>query len=364
MFKRMSIRMRIILPVVLVLIMICITLTVGIYNASSAEMVTYTGDFMLPADSELSGDDIAVEIFVDDGADIIQGVLLESLWLMLICIVVGAVCVWFVVKVALRPVSELSNQIAHINEQQLSHPVTVPASKDEIAELAVSFNRMLGRLNSSFEAQKRFSATAAHELKTPLSSIITNVEVLELDEHPTYEECLETITLVKDSAVRMEHLVLDLLNSYSTGEVRKKETCDLREMCEKNCRVQAEIDRKGVTYKITGELSVQGDPLLLERAIGNLISNAFRYNRANGSLKICLSEKRLRITDTGIGIPEEHLDHIFEPFYRVDISRSRILGGSGLGLSITKQILDNHNAEIIIDSQPDKGTDIQVFFEE
>ena len=364
MFKRMSIRMRVILPVVLILVMICVTLTVGIYGASKAETMSYTGDFVVPEDSEYNGEDIGVEIIVEDGSNVVLGILVKSLWLMLGCIVFGIASVWLVVKLALQPVSKLSRQISQINERQLNCPVTVPESKDEIAELAVSFNRMLSHLNTSFEAQKRFSATAAHELKTPLSSIITNVEVLELDEHPTYEECLETITMVKDSATRMEHLVLDLLHTYSTGEIRKKEICNLREICEKNCEVQAQLDRKGVSYEITGELSVQGDPLLLDRAVGNLISNAFRYNRADGSIKIRLADKRLRITDTGIGIPEEHLERIFEPFYRVDISRSRMLGGSGLGLSITKQIFDNHNADIIIDSHPNEGTDIQIFFEE
>lgn len=364
MFKRMSIQMRVILPVALILIVICVTLTVGIYSASKVATVSYTGDFVLPEDSAYNGEDIGVEIIVEDGANVVMSILAKSLWLMLGCIVLGVASVWLVVKLALRPVMELSRQISQVNERQLNCPVTVPESKDEIAELAVSFNRMLSHLNSSFEAQKRFSATAAHELKTPLSSIIANVEVLDLDKHPTYEECLETITLVKDSAARMEHLVLDLLHTYSTGEIRKKEACNLREICEKNCEAQAQFDQKGISYEITGELSVQGDPLLLDRAVGNLISNAFRYNRAKGSVRIRLADKRLRITDTGIGIPEEHLERIFEPFYRVDVSRSRILGGSGLGLSITKQIFDNHNADIIIDSQTDKGTDIQIFFEE
>lgn len=364
MFKRMSLQMRVVFPVMLVLIVICVTLTVGIYNASKAEIVSYTGDFVMAEDSEYNDSDIGVEISVEDGSDIIVGVLAESLWIMVICIVVGSVSVWLIVKLALKPVSKLSNQISQVNEHQLSHPVTVPESKDEIADLAISFNRMLGRLNSSFEAQKRFSATAAHELKTPLSSIITNVEVLELDEQPTYEDCLETITLVKDNATRMEHLVLDLLHTYSTGEIQKKEACNLREICEKNCEIQKAIDRKGISYEIIGEGIVQGDALLLERAVGNLISNAFRYNHVNGSVKIHLSDKNLCISDTGIGIPEKQIKRIFEPFYRVDVSRSRILGGSGLGLSITKQILDNHKADIFVYSQEGQGTDIQIYFQE
>lgn len=371
MFKRMSIRMRVTLLVALVLIFICTALTVGIYglttikySSSEAGMMNYVG-VMPSTDGESidTTENIEVEISVTDPSAVIMGVLVEALWIMLLCILIGIFAVWFVVKLALRPVTELSCQIAKINEQRLSHSVTVPPSKDELSELAVSFNNMLARLNFSFDAQKRFSATAAHELKTPLSSIITNVEVLELDEHPSYEECMETIMLVKENASRMEHLVLDLLHTYSAGEKLKKEACNLREICDKNCKAQAELDHKNVTYKVSGELTIQGEPLLIERAIANLISNAFRYNHVNGSVFIQMSGNKLTISDTGIGISEEHLERIFEPFYRVDISRSRVLGGSGLGLSIVKQILDSHNAQITISSQPEKGTDIQISFE-
>lgn len=363
MFKRMSVRMRVTLSVALVLVIVCLILTIGLYRVSSSKMVYFVAGFGLTEDSELYSENFAGrKVIMADCSLVIKEILRKSLFIMLGCIIVGIAGIWILVKLALHPVSDLSNRIADINAQKLSRPLPVPASGDEIAKLTDSFNRMLERLNASFEAQKRFSATAAHELKTPLSSIITNVEVLELDEHPSYEECLETINLVKESAFRMEQLVLDLLNTYSNGTVLKKEACDVRAICEKNCKVQAGLDRKGVTFEICGELSVQGDSFLLDRAIGNLISNAFRYNRANGNVTIQLSKGILQIKDTGIGIPKPDLKRIFEPFYRVDVSRSRTLGGSGLGLSITKQIFDNHNAAVQVTSQPEIGTTVAVYF--
>lgn len=363
MFKRMSIRMRVILPAALVLVIVCLILTIGIYSISSGQMISYMGEFEVAENNEPHvGNSIGREVLMADSSGVVEGILKKALWIMLVCIVFGIAGIWILVKLALSPVSDLSRQIADVNEQKLNRPLRMPSSKDEIAELTASFNRMLEKLNASFEAQRQFSATAAHELKTPLSSIITNVEVLELDENPSYEECLETIMLVKENAFRMEQLVMDLLNTYSVNAVVKNEVCDVRSICEKNCKAQAELDQKGIVFKIHGNLSIQGDPLLLDRAIGNLISNAFRYNREKGRVTIQLFENTLLISDTGIGIQETDLNRIFEPFYRADISRSRELGGSGLGLSIAKQIFDNHGATVQITSEPTIGTKVTVHF--
>ena len=307
-------------------------------------------------------DPAAGDVMVANASQIVRVVLVKSLILMTALVVVGLAGIWFAIRKGLQPVAKLSRDIAEIDEKSLDTLLPIPDSKDEIAELTNSFNHMLMRLNGSFEAQKRFSATAAHELKTPLAAIISNVEVLELDDIPDYDECLETISVVRDNALRMENLIQDLLRAYSNGCEHKNETCDLREMCEKSGEVCLKQDDKRITFEVEGELNVSGDPLLLERAVSNLIANAFRYNRKEGSVKVLLNEDSLIVKDTGVGIPEKDLDKILEPFYCVNKSRSRELGGSGLGLSIAKQILDDHQAVLSISSECGVGTEVTVYF--
>lgn len=367
MFRKMSIRTRVTLYAAIVLVVVSVVITFGILGVSHGKVITYAGTEYFRSGSmdgqgEIGTESTGQNIFITDTGDILTGVFLDSLWIMAVSIFIGIIFISFAVKHALHPISELSQTISDIDEKKLNKPLPLPLSKDEIAELTKSFNRMMAGLNCSFEAQKHFSATAAHELKTPLSSIIANVEVLELDEKPSYEECLETIAIVKENAIRMEQLVLDLLTTYTNEWKMKTEICDIRKSCEKSCAAYKKRDNNNITATIDGTLTVQGDSGMLDRVVDNLIGNAFRYNRPNGCIKIILGANSLMIKDTGIGIPTKDLDKIFEPFYRVDISRARLLGGSGLGLSIVKAILDAHQASIAVESEENKGTTFIIHF--
>lgn len=417
MFRKISIRARITLLSALIVIVICASITVGVLQVSRGEWITFVrqdgdamdlqethiiteedslqesedginliadslnavreekeGDAELPVPAEYGLGENGTEdmdwlpaatdgdYMVSNGGAVMSVILLKSLGLMAVLVVIGLIGIWFAVKKGLQPVTKLSRDIAEIDEKSLDTLLPIPDSKDEIAELTKSFNHMLMRLNGSFEAQKRFSATAAHELKTPLSAIISNVEVLELDEIPDYEECLETISVVRDNAFRMEHLIQDLLRAYSNGYEHKQEICNLQEICERSGLVCMKQDDKQIEFEVEGELCVLGDQLLLERAVSNLIANAFRYNRKNGSVTVRLGKDSLTVKDTGVGIPEKDLDKILESFYCVDKSRSRELGGSGLGLSIAKQIFDDHQAELSIASEYGVGTEMTVYF--
>ena len=363
MFKRMSIQTRVVLSTAAVLAIVCIAITVGIMTASRSEIIATLEINGIVSDSKQTAQGIlhggtktGDYTFQIDALGIMTGVLKKSLLIMTVAILVGIIAVCFLVKQALRPVSQLCQTISKIDEKKLNQPLPVPPSKDEIAELTKSFNRMMARLNHSFEAQKQFSATAAHELKTPLSAILTNIDVLELDQHPAYAECLDTIAVAKENASRMKRLIQDLLQTYSSNLVSKKDPCDLEKICQKCCILYSETDKNAVAFSIEGSGIVEGDPLLLERAIGNLIGNAFRYNRPGGTVRITLTEETMTIRDTGSGIKESDLGRIFEPFYRADISRSRNSGGSGLGLSIAKNIFDAHNADISVESKVNEGT--------
>lgn len=391
MLKRISIRAKVVLAAVMVLTVVCVTITVGIVSVSRGRLLVYdvertessgemgrvvedgsttifSGNIDQSKDFSESEDEekqefVMTENLIAEASGVMTGIMIDAFWIMLVSLLVGTAAIWLIVGKALRPLTRFSEAISEIDEKKLNQPLELPKSQDEVADMTKSFNCMLERLNHSFEVQKRFSATAAHELKTPISSIISNVEVLELDEHPSCDEYQETIAVVKENAFRMEQLVLDLLTSYSTGMVLKKEACNLRTICEKCCKACSEADRNGIVYEITGEQTVEGDSLLLERAVGNLISNAFRYNHPGGTVTVDMGENQLTVSDTGVGIPEEDLEKIFEPFYRVDMSRSRELGGSGLGLAIVKNILDAHNANIAVDSIEGEGTIFTIHFE-
>lgn len=361
MFDRMPIRMRVILPTALVLVIVCVAITLGITAAARSEIVATLEIDGAAQGTLYGGTMIGDHTFRIDAYDLIEAVLKKSLLIMTTAILAGIVTVWLLIKQALRPVSHLCRIISTIDEKKLNAPLPIPPSKDELAELTKAFNRMMARLNRSFEAQKQFSATAAHELKTPLSAILANIDVLELDESPSYAECMDTIAVVKENASRMNRLIQDLLQSYSATLAQEKSVCDLNKICETCCRLSAGTEKNAVAFSIEGEGTAEGDPLLLERAVGNLIGNAFRYNRPGGTVEITLAGNTMQICDTGIGIGESDLERIFEPFYRADRSR---FGGNGLGLSIAKTILEAHHAELSVESRVNEGTTFTVRFAE
>jgi signal transduction histidine kinase len=274
-------------------------------------------------------------------------------------ILIGAVLAYVLSGQTLKPVKALASKIEEIDANNLDTPIEPPKSNDEISKLTHSFNNMLGKLNRSFESQKLFAQNAAHELKTPLASIMTNIEVLQLDDEPSVEEYADVVSVIKDSTVRLIELVEGLLSLNNTVDETKWQAFDalevfkviLGDLCD-------EIERKELKIDLSGQCTVRGDKALLERAFQNLVHNAVRYNVANGTIRICLEENEISIEDSGIGIAKEKRNNIFEPFYCVDNSRSKKLGGHGLGMTIAKNIFDMHSIKICVLSELGKGTKI------
>ncbi|NLO87652.1 MAG: HAMP domain-containing protein [Firmicutes bacterium] len=269
---------------------------------------------------------------------------------------IGAGAAWFLARQAIRPVSELSRRIESIDVNNLAEPVPVPGSRDEVARLARSFNNLLGKLHDAFEAQKRFVQNAAHELKTPVTAILANIEVLELDEEPSIEDCREAIRAIKENAWRMSALVEDLL----MFNVQCREFCarfSFRQLVEEiRAELATESDKRGIVFAVSGDTELVGNRALLKRAFRNIIHNSIRYNRDGGRIDISCRDGQIVVADTGIGIPAPHVDKVFEPFYCVDASRSRQLGGSGLGLALAKQIFDQHKYKVEVRSAEAQGT--------
>ena len=269
-------------------------------------------------------------------------------------LILGTGATWLMAGHVLKPLKELSSAIEEISGNDLSNRVEIQGGQDEIGRLARSFNHMMDKVSASFERQKRFSASAAHELKTPLATILVNLEVLELDGKTSPDRMEKVLTIVKANTERMIRLVEDheMEEEVELGEVFAITLYELSPL----------IRKKDLTVSIenTPDISLTGNRIMLYRVISNLLENAAKYNREHGSISIVTGREdndvTVKIEDTGIGIPEEALPHIFEPFYRVDQSRSRTVGGAGLGLPLVKDIVEKHGGEVAVKSTAGEGT--------
>lgn len=278
-------------------------------------------------------------------------------------LILGTGATWLMAGHVLKPLKELSSAIEEIGGNDLSNRVEIQGRQDEIGRLARSFNHMMDKVSASFERQKRFSASAAHELKTPLATILVNLEVLELDGKTSPDRMEKVLTIVKANTERMIRLVEDLMRLTSDKDHEMEEEVELSEVFAITLyELSPLIRKKDLTVSIenTPDISLTGSRVMLYRVMSNLLENAAKYNREHGSISIVTGRDdngvTVKIEDTGIGIPEEALPHIFEPFYRVDQSRSRAVGGAGLGLPLVKDIVEKHGGEVTVKSAAGEGT--------
>lgn len=367
MLSKISLRLRLTILACSILVAACTCLTiVSVFNAGNiflkpieALSVQPTAPMPITSDNETDEDvpPTAAEVY-GMFQDSKKGFALQSIIVMVVITGIGTILTWFVTGKALKPVAILSKTVEDIDEKNLSTQIPVPYSKDEVARLTQSFNNMLIKISMAFESQKRFAQNAAHELKTPLSAILTNIEVMEIDEDSaSIEEYKENLLIVKQNVERMTALVTDLLALNAAEkhiDISRFSARDLFfSILSDN---DNDIKKKNIFVNIEGEKEINGNRFMLERAFSNIVQNAIRYNHNNGSITIRCSESGITISDTGIGIAPDKLPHIFEPFYCADTSRSRALGGSGLGLAITKEIFDKHEIKIDVASTENTGT--------
>ncbi len=270
-------------------------------------------------------------------------------------ILVGALALILVFKRTMQPLETLSDELDNMDVNHLPNAISLQANNPELMKLVATFNTLLQKINVTLESQKHFVANAAHELKTPLSTILTNLDVLELDADPDKTEYEEVFAITKENIERMSNLVKDMLQ-LTQLQKQDYERFAFSDMTLLNTELRDEIKQKNLTFEIHGDTELEGSKPLLERAIQNLIANAVRYTERGGKIAITLTDETIRIADTGIGIAAADQEKIFEPFYCVDRSRSRELGGSGLGLSIVRQILIRHDMSITLESDIGQGT--------
>jgi heavy metal sensor kinase len=276
---------------------------------------------------------------------------------------------WSLVSRALRPVDEITRTALELESRNLDRRIVPSRPDDEIGRLAGAFNEMIARLDQSFRQIQQFSADASHELKTPLTAIRGEAEVALLGDL-TQAEYRRALRSIVEEVERVSAVVENLLTlaRADADQVRlRRERVALHELLMTAYEQMERVARaKGVTLDLEeiDDLTVEGDPLWLQQLVTNLVNNAVKYTPAGGEVRLSLVREGtlsgLRVTDTGIGIPEEHQPHVFDRFYRVDPGRSRDSGGSGLGLSIARWIAEAHGGTISLRSQVGHGSTFTV----
>lgn len=287
---------------------------------------------------------------------------IQSIIATLAVIFAGSAVTYFLAGRALAPLRKFSSHMEEIQAQNLASPLEVPATGDEIARLTRSFNEMLARLDQAFTVQRQFSANAAHELRTPLAVLQINLDVLQKRQESTIEEYAETVGMVREQTGRLTHLVSVLLEMTELQTVQRTDRISVSALIEEViCDLTQVADEKGVQLiQEPGEAVISGSDPLIYRAVYNLVENAIKYNRENGTVTVGVRTENgtavLGIADTGIGIREENWEKIFEPFVREDKSRSRIMGGAGLGLALVRDIAHQHGGSVRVTRSSPQGT--------
>lgn len=282
----------------------------------------------------------------------------------LLVIVLGSVFTYFLAGRVLKPLQQFSSRMEVIQAQNLSEPLEIPDTEDEIARLTRSFNEMLMRLNQAFTVQRQFSANAAHELRTPLAVIQTKLDVFRKRKNPSAVEYEETIAMMQEQTGRLSHLVGVLLEMTELQTAERTDHIFLGALTEEVfCDLAQVAEEKQVELIQTGEdAELMGNDSLLYRAVYNLVENAIKYNKPGGTVTVEIRTQQdtavLTVTDTGIGISAENREKIFEPFFRVDKSRSRAMGGAGLGLALVRDIAHLHGGSVGVRDNPGDGTAI------
>ena len=354
--KRMSLQWRLtcIITLYIALICGCLTLLVyknGVYYIDSLqETVDAQGDdngsgtdeiyISIPEDKwDEFANDFSVKVY-NNKADYKKNSLIISALLALL----GGVATYFISGHALKPISEFSDKIEEVQAQNLADSRIEENNVKELNQLSVSYNKMLERLSDAFEIQRQFTANAAHELRTPLSLMQIQLDSYNSSRHPGDDEVtLQTIKMVsRDDKIMVDALVDEVL-------------ADLEPLAQ-----EKDIELIGECTDVT----MIGSDILIYRMLYNLVENAIKYNRTGGRVTVTARQKEkhvyLSVEDTGNGIPEELKDRVFEPFFRVDKSRSRELGGVGLGLALVREIVIVHDGDIAVKSNPSGGTIFEV----
>ena len=372
--KHLSLQWRIILMTVLLIGATCVIMNLllcssGVYYMDTIADSLQGGSTVILNEGEAASFDpqlIAPDeelTIVIDGA---QGRFRTTNWYITAAVtLLSGILTYFVSGRALKPLRSFASQVEQV---QLNNLADMRIDEDVIPEfqqLSRSFNQMLERLNNAFAAQRQFTGNAAHELRTPLALMQAQLELFSAEHPDVRPETAEFLTLLREQTERLIQLTRTLLEMSNLRQVARNERIQLAPMIEEIFTDLAPLsDKLGVTLTAEGDGIMTGSDALIYRLIFNLTENAVKYNRPGGSVRVSVTQEPekllLRVSDTGCGIPEEHQRSIFQPFFRVDKSRSREYGGAGLGLSLVWEIADLHGGSVWVEESSEKGTTIAV----
>ena len=277
-----------------------------------------------------------------------------------ILLIFFSIVMYFMADIFLKPIKKLTSDISSLEPDNLSTRVSTITNSGELTTLANSFNALLERIESAFSRQKRFSSNIAHELKTPLTTMKTNLEVFDWVDDFSKQETVELIAVLKNQNNRMIELVNNLLHFAKTNQIDKIEMVSIKILFEQIIvALQNEIENKNLSVTINVlDFPLKGNAILLKNAFQNIVINAIKYNKINGKIEIFTDENNfIHIKDSGIGIEADQWDKIFEPLYRVNQSRNRDIAGAGLGLSLSHEIIKCHGGSINVLSDGETYTE-------
>ena len=277
----------------------------------------------------------------------------------------GGVLAYFLSGRALNPLRAFTSQVEKVQPNNLSDMKMAEDVLPEFRQFSKSFNQMLDRLDEGFAAQRQFTGNAAHELRTPLALMQAQLELFSTEHPKVLPETAGFLLLLREQTERMTQMTKTLLEMSELRTVPCNDRIEIAPMIEE---IFADLtplaEKNGIILESTGDGTMTGSDTLIYRLLFNLTENAIRYNRPDGIVRITVTEeeKRLiiRVSDTGCGVPEQYRESIFQPFFRVDKSRSRENGGVGLGLSLVWEIVTLHGGEVRVEKSSEKGTTIAV----
>ena len=377
--KKMSLQWRLTCIITLYIAVICgcVTMLVyknGVYYMDSLqEAVDTRGDdqpdnaeeiyISIPEDKwDEFATDFSVQVY-NNKADYRKNSLIISAVLALL----GGVVTYFISGHALRPIRELSDKIEKVQAQNLADSRIEENQVKELNQLSVSYNRMLERLSDAFEIQRQFTANAAHELRTPLALMQVQLDLYHSNSHPGNDaDTVQMIKMVTEQNDRLNKMVKTLLDMSELQTVGRDDEIILDALVDE---VLEDLEPLAETKNIRligkcKDITMVGSDILIYRLVYNLVENAIKYNHSGGQVIVTADRKEnhvyLSVEDTGAGIPEELKERVFEPFFRVDKSRSRELGGVGLGLALVREIVRVHDGSITVKSNPSGGTIFEV----
>ena len=372
--KRISLQWRITLMTVLLIGVTCVAMNLllcfsGVYymdtivdGLQGGGTVILNEEGTASFDPQLVAPDDELTIVVD-GA---QGRFRATNWYITAAVtLLSGILAYFVSGRALKPLRSFASQVEMVQMNNLADMKIDEDVLPEFKQLSHSFNQMLERLNTAFAAQRQFTGNAAHELRTPLALMQAQLELFSAEHPDMLPETAKFLALLREQTERLTQMTKTLLEMSNLQQVARNERIQLAPMIEEIFTDLAPLsDKRGVTLTAEGDGIMTGSDALIYRLIFNLTENAVKYNRPGGSVRVSVTQEPekllLRVSDTGCGIPEEHQRSIFQPFFRVDKSRSREYGGAGLGLALVWEIAELHGGSVWVEESSEKGTTIAV----